>query len=104
MCSVSNQHIKHIIIKSTRHFQNFRSYHRLPLINTSRIHYNFYQQSHKHFSSKPNEPTSSPLTPEPHHYTILNINENTSIDDIKKSYNNLLKQWHPDLYVSKPLT
>ena len=36
-----------------------------------------------------------------HHYKLLNINENASMDEIKKSYNILLKQWHPDLYMSK---
>eukprot|EP01084_Bolivina_argentea_P024967 46469_1 len=36
-----------------------------------------------------------------HHYATLNVDANTSIDDIKKTYNELVKKWHPDVHSSK---
>lgn len=31
------------------------------------------------------------------YYEILELNENCTVDEIKKSYRNLVKKWHPDI-------
>jgi curved DNA-binding protein CbpA len=31
------------------------------------------------------------------YYDILGVNENTTLDDIKKAYRKLSKQYHPDV-------
>ena len=51
-----------------------------------------------------NQASTNITTPSPHHYQTLNIESTASTDEIKKSYNNLMKQWHPDLYISKSPT
>lgn len=35
-------------------------------------------------------------------YTILGLQKGASSDDIKKAYRDLVKKWHPDLFVNQP--
>lgn len=35
-------------------------------------------------------------------YTILGLNSNASLKEVKQAYRALLKKWHPDLFYNKP--
>ena len=103
MASFCNKRTAKLISKYIGYFQNFQKspYHHFP------TNYKLHYSSYRHFSSQQQSnknDSSSTSTPLPHHYTTLNIDSNASIEDIKKSYNNLMKQWHPDLYMMKPPT
>lgn len=98
-----------IISQSPGYFQIFRRLHTRPSIPSYQSfpqhHSALYLTSYRHFATKKkNQSTtndSSVATPLPHHYTTLNLTPDASIDDIKKSHNLMIKQWHPDLYISK---
>eukprot|EP01084_Bolivina_argentea_P198934 340491_1 len=102
------RHASRIISKYSGYFLNFRR----PITKSchfySHLNYTLHlYASNRHFASSKQQQQSntnqhSVPTPMTHHYTTLNVDSDASIDDVKKSYNNLIKQWHPDLYASKP--
>lgn len=88
MSSLLNRRTATLICKYAGYFQNF---HKSP------YKYHYYS-----FSTSSTSSTST--TPQAHHYKTLNIESTASEEDIRRAYNNLMKQWHPDLYMNKPPT
>ncbi|MBC1240224.1 dynamin family protein [Nostoc sp. 2RC] len=61
------------------------------------------QQNTTQNNQTPNPPkTQTPKDKINHAYSILGLESNASLTEVKQAYRTLVKKWHPDLFVGKP--